>query len=396
MVDMEKGKRILFLISRFLDGGIDTVLVEYLNNLQLLTNHQLTLCIMLNMGDGLEVYLPRLSKQIEVVYLIPQLLTWYKRQAIKGKRNAVWSTVDELFLNPIRRQLVRSRLNQMAPRYDAVVDFDSCWGAFIKEGWPVRKIAFFHFSFRKELERVPRRIRRFEKKIARYDWVVTISDAMLQEGQDLFPAMAHKFVRIYNSLNLQQLEVKAGEAILANVVKTPYLLAVERLEEGQKDIATLLDAYAILNGFMGEHTPYMYIIGKGKDAKRLEQKARSLHLGDKTPRFLGFQSNPLPWMKNAVAIVHSAKFEGLPTVLIEALLLNKLIVSTDCPTGPREILNEGKAGLLVPVGNAEAFANAIKKILVDVELQHQILDGVNQHKRVFMPQDGIKKFESLL
>ena len=260
----------------------------------------------------------------------------------------------------------------------------------------MRKIAFFHFSFRKELERAPRRVRRLEGRLGRYDWVVTISDAMLQEGQVLFPAMAHKFVRIYNSVNVELLEAKAREVIAGEMMRRPYLLAVERLEEGQKDIGTLLDAYAILHGRMGEQTPYLYIIGKGKDGKRLEQKAESLNLGTWTPKFLGFQPNPLPWMKGAAVVVHSAKFEGLPTVLIEALLLGKLIVATDCPTGPREILDGGKAGLLVPVGNAVAFADAVEKVLVDVALQHRLLEGVHGHRSVFLPEDGIQRFESLL
>ena len=126
----------------------------------------------------------------------------------------------------------------------------------------------------------------------------------------------------------------------------------------------------------------LYIIGKGKDETQLKQLAKTLQVADKVV-FLGFQANPLPWILHCKIFVHSAKFEGLPTVLIEALLLDKLIVATDCPTGPREILDHGRCGLLTPVGNAPAFAAAIHQLLLDNDLQKQLLSAVKEHKKVF-------------
>ena len=76
-------------------------------------------------------------------------------------------------------------------------------------------------------------------------------------------------------------------------------------------------------------------------------------------------SNPYPYIKRCEIFVHSSQYEGLPTVMIEALLLDKMIVATDCPTGPREILNGGKAGILTPVGDIEALAKAMHEALTD-------------------------------
>ena len=100
-------------------------------------------------------------------------------------------------------------------------------------------------------------------------------------------------------------------------------------------------------------------------------------------------------MAKAQLIVHSSKFEGLPTVLIEALMLNKLIVSSDCPTGPAEILKNGKAGILVPVGDVEAFANAIEHILSDKQLQGNLLREIKKHKKTFMAEKNISTLEQL-
>jgi glycosyltransferase involved in cell wall biosynthesis len=112
--------------------------------------------------------------------------------------------------------------------------------------------------------------------------------------------------------------------------------------------------------------------------------------------FLGFQDNPYPWIDKARILIHSAKFEGLPTILIEGLMLNKLIVATDCPTGPKEILNEGKAGILVPVGNAEAMAEALNKLLTDEQLSATIINEVNMHSDTFSFKNTEKKFDNLI
>ena len=91
--------------------------------------------------------------------------------------------------------------------------------------------------------------------------------------------------------------------------------------------------------------------------------------------FLGFISNPYPWIQRCRLMVHSAKFEGLPTVMIEGLLLGKLIVASDCPTGPREILSGGAAGVLVPVGDAPVFASAIHRLLTDEAYARELARG---------------------
>lgn len=386
-------KRLLFLICRFLDGGIDTVMVEYLNNLTALTNHHVTLAITTAMGKKLEVYRSRLDPRIEVVYLVDKhWLTWYKQRVFLKGRNALMGAYDELMLNQLRRRLAQRRLNTLVKDYDVVIDFDSCHSSFMRKEWTAKKIAFFHFSFQKELERVPRRIRRFRQKIERYDHVVTISQVMQEEACRLFPEAAGKFVHIYNSLNPQKLQQKAEVNIEA---VQPFFVCVERLEESQKDITTLLQAYRLLTDCMGSDTPHLYIIGKGKDRELLKQTACELAI-EKETTFLGFLSNPYPWIKQALAVVHSAKFEGLPTALIEALLLDKLIIATDCPTGPREILGQGKAGILVPVGDAEALAKGMEQLAVDSELRNRLQQGISEQRRLFMPEKCIEQFEQLL
>ena len=78
---------------------------------------------------------------------------------------------------------------------------------------------------------------------------------------------------------------------------------------------------------------------------------------------MGFQPNPLRHVARARLFVLSSRFEGFPNVLLEALACGTPVVSTDCPSGPREILDDGAYGALVPVGNPAALAEAIARTL---------------------------------
>jgi glycosyltransferase involved in cell wall biosynthesis len=100
------------------------------------------------------------------------------------------------------------------------------------------------------------------------------------------------------------------------------------------------------------------ILGEGAERKSLEALIKELGVVDDV-RLLGFQKNPYTYMSRAAAFVLSSIYEGFPNVLLEALACACPIVSTDCPNGPAELLDDGQYGLLVPVGDDAAFAEAI-------------------------------------
>ena len=143
------------------------------------------------------------------------------------------------------------------------------------------------------------------------------------------------------------------------------------------------------------HEEKLYLLGKGRDEQLLRQLAEHLGIADSVV-FLGFSSNPYPWIAHAKAIAHSAKFEGLPTVMIESLIMGKLIVATDCPTGPREILDQGRAGLLTPVGDAAKMAEALHQLLTDEALQASLLTHASEYKQQFLFAHAGKLFDEVI
>jgi len=140
--------------------------------------------------------------------------------------------------------------------------------------------------------------------------------------------------------------------------QTPVILGAGRLTV-QKDFATLIRAFARLR----EARPcHLIILGEGRQEAQLKSLAAELHVQDMVS-FPGFTDNPYVYMARADLFVLSSRWEGSPNVLTEAMALGTPVVSTDCPSGPREILADGRYGPLVPVGDWQALATAMREVL---------------------------------
>ena len=385
--------KILFLLSRFLDGGIDAVLVDYLRFLAQREDYRITLAISIHMGE-LEVFRKQIPEQVQVVYLVDQpMLTRWRQQKITQRLPFYIKVYDEALLSPIRRMMTGRKLRQLAAQHDVVIDFDCCHYAYLKsvKTW---KVAWFHFSFKQLMEQNRRRTQRIGNHLRYYDRIVTISQAMLDEGKELFPWLEGRWRLVYNAKDEQLLQQRASEPVDDPRINDNYILAIERLEESQKDLSTLIRAYQLLRNEY-HHEEKLYLLGKGRDEQLLRQLAERLGIADSVV-FLGFSSNPYPWIAHAKAIAHSAKFEGLPTVMIESLIMGKLIVATDCPTGPREILDQGRAGLLTPVGDAAKLAESLHQVLTDNTLQTSLLTHANEYKHQFLFDHAGRLFDEVI
>jgi glycosyltransferase involved in cell wall biosynthesis len=134
----------------------------------------------------------------------------------------------------------------------------------------------------------------------------------------------------------------------------PVILGVGRLTR-QKDFPTLIRAFAEVRR---RRASRLMILGEGEDQAALQALIGELGLADDVA-LPGFRDNAIAYMARSALFALSSAWEGLPTVLIEALAAGTRVVSTDCPSGPREILQEGRLGTLVPVGDAAALTGAM-------------------------------------
>lgn len=153
-----------------------------------------------------------------------------------------------------------------------------------------------------------------------------------------------------------ELQAAPGESAAAPPAG-PYVLACGRLEP-QKDYGTLLRAFARV----ARQPLELVILGEGSQRAALVELARSLGIAGRV-RFPGFVAHPRPWYEGAALFAHSARWEGFPNALTEALTCRLPVVATDCPGAVGLLLDGGRLGALVPVGDDAALAAAIDAVL---------------------------------
>jgi glycosyltransferase involved in cell wall biosynthesis len=210
-------------------------------------------------------------------------------------------------------------------------------------------------SVRRRQRMVPHLVKRFYPWA---DYIIGNSQGVVDDLSQVIGLPREQIKILYNPVVTPELREKA-RALLDHpwfaAGQPPVVLAVGRLTK-QKDFPTLMQAF----GQVAQTRPArLIILGEGPDRLALEVLAQQLGLADKVA-LPGFVENPYAYMSRASLYVLSSRWEGLPTVLIEALYCGPPIIATDCPSGPREILANGQHGLLVPVGDVPALAQAIE------------------------------------
>lgn len=175
---------------------------------------------------------------------------------------------------------------------------------------------------------------------------------------------------IYNPAVDDSIRQKAAEpfSLPVQAQGKKILLTVGRLNV-EKDHSTLLRAFANYN--LKYPLSILIIVGEGPLKDNLAQQIKQLGLQQDVLLF-GFQENPYKWMAACDVFILSSQFEGFGNVLAEAMSLGKTIVSTNCPVGPAEILDNGKFGYLCPVADPIAMAEAIEKA-IEYPLEKEML-----------------------
>jgi len=189
------------------------------------------------------------------------------------------------------------------------------------------------------------------------DKVVCVSEGVLEDSARLAGLTAGQLTVIRNPVITPRLATLAAAAVdhpWAHDDSVPLILGAGRLTE-QKDFDTLVRAFAIVRL---ARPARLVILGDGRMRSKLEARIKELGL-DNDVALPGFTPNPYAWMARAALFVLSSAWEGSPNVLTEALALGTPSVSTDCPSGPREVLAGGRFGPLVAVGDASALGTAM-------------------------------------
>jgi glycosyltransferase involved in cell wall biosynthesis len=189
------------------------------------------------------------------------------------------------------------------------------------------------------------------------DRVIAVSEGVAEDTAAITGLPRSRIAVVRNPVVTPRLAAMAKETVdhpWLRAGEVPVILGAGRLTR-QKDFPTLLRAFARARR---EQPCRLIVLGEGPDRAEIERLVRELGLDDDVS-LPGYTGNPYAYMARAGLFVLSSRWEGSPNVLTEALAVGTPVVSTDCPSGPREILREGRLGPLVPVGDEEAIARAI-------------------------------------
>lgn len=199
----------------------------------------------------------------------------------------------------------------------------------------------------------------------RADRVVANSQAVARDLIEKFRVPPGKVSVIHNPLDLgliERLSLEEPSYDLGAETSLPLILGVGSLT-ALKDFPTLIRAFAIVRS---NRECRLAILGEGPNLRELQDLVAELHL-QKEVLLPGFVNNPFAWMRRAKVLVTSSLTEGCPNALMQALACGTAVVSTDCAGGCSEILEGGRWGRMVPVGDFQAMAAAI---LATMDCQH--------------------------
>lgn len=200
---------------------------------------------------------------------------------------------------------------------------------------------------------------------------------------------------VHNGIDLHDLETKAKNNIDWSLFEgKKVVLAVGRFTEA-KAYPVLLDSFRMLLDKTQDADVRLLILGEGELESTVREVIRELKLENQVV-LGGFVDNPCPYMKLADVYVLSSAFEGFPNALLEAFWLNGHVVSTDCQTGPSEIITHEKDGLLVPVNDSGELADALFSMLTDTRLREQVRQESHQRAKDFSIESMYAKYDHLL
>ncbi|WP_164014778.1 glycosyltransferase [Pyxidicoccus trucidator] len=213
--------------------------------------------------------------------------------------------------------------------------------------------------------------------------------------QALVPVRPEQLEVIPNFVDGDKVRV-AGEAPLPDwavpIYQKPVVIAVGRLEN-QKAFDVLIRSHSLLRASGLDH--HLLILGEGSLQAELEALVKSL--GVESSVFMpGFTPNPHALMRRAAAFALSSRFEGLPMVLLEALALGCPVVSTDCPSGPAELLEHGRHGVMVPMEDPKALADALGRIMDDEAYRQDLSQRAHRRSEELSADRALRAWESLL
>lgn len=344
-------------------GGLEVAAVDYINKF-IEKGYEIDLLVDYDFGKE-NIREKQIIQKIKIEYLKSEKLSRliYKLRTL-GKRNKFYNIFLYFLIILSDYILWNKKLKEIKKKnYDITITFFQYLPSYITKIKNIKHLIFLHGSVEHYFLGIRKYFKKnFGKKLDKFNYICTVSEGLKEQVAEIFPSIEENKVKvIYNPINFRRiLDLSNDKKDLNNeekdLLESDYICTVCRIDEEQKDLKTLIEAYQSIKE---NYKMKLIIIGDGPDKEKLKKITESIS----DIYFLGKKKNPYIWIKNSKIFILSSKFEGFGLVLVEALLLNKKVISSDCKVGPSEILENGKYGELFEVGNNEELIKKIEKII---------------------------------
>jgi glycosyltransferase involved in cell wall biosynthesis len=370
--------KVLFFISSLDGGGAERVMVNLLGNIE---GSRIEPVLVLLYPAATSPYREYLSENIRII-------------VVERSTNSFFEKIKQfiLFIRSVHKERPRILLSMLTHNNLMAL----CAGILLR----IRVIVCEHITLGEDIKTeegkrmlgVP--VAPLVKILYGYaDRVIAVSEGIKRNLIEEFRIPARKIRVIYNPIDsaaITELSTIPPEHPFFQG-RAPVVMGAGRLVT-QKRFDILIKAFSSVAKEMDAR---LIILGEGPGREALQKLVRDLGMEDKVS-LAGFHGNPYQFLSRADVFVLSSGYEGLPMVILEAMACGVPVISTDCRSGPREILQNGRCGLLVPVGDEAALSKGIVTLLRDRTLRENFSKAGKERAKDFSVSEVIAQYINIM
>ena len=375
--------KILFLHKWLVMGGIERILINYLSILS--QENDLQIDVLIDYDTESSIFREEIPSNVNLFHVFERNYFEKKKNLYKEKNNNLIKKIIYKITNFREKLVKRKYLTNLVRNgnYTVIINFSNHFDPYICfNNIRIPIIRWQHSTYEISIKE-----KNFLKE---YDKIVVICEDMRDFLLNQTKISPEKFSVIYNPVNIEKIRRLSNEKI--DFIIEDFFVQMARIDKNKKHKDLILIYSELIKRGI---TQKLVIIGDGPELNSLKHLTKQLNLQDKCI-FLGEISNPYPYMKNATLFLHTSEKEGLPTVLLESLILGVPVIAMNCPTGPREILDNGKFGVLVDMGDFESFINKTKEYTKNKMKIEMLKENIENHLLKFSEVEIKNKFLSTI
>ena len=349
----KRKKNILFIIHDISNAGIERVCLDILNGVN-------------KEKYGLFVLLYQSKGQNTFDVNLPENITYFKRD-IRTVRNKICRIIYLFY------QIVRSIKKSNAKLIVSFIPFTNSIIFIIHSFMCYEHIATQHNLLSRDISLLKGKASIYKALLwkfiyKRLQYLITVSNSIKKDLISNFGVKENKVKVIYNGVDLERINQSIKNKLDISIDK--YIVYVGRIEY-QKSVDTLIQAFSIVRKSLNDLN--LIVMGEGSLLVEIKKKVENIGCMQ-TIHFIGFQSNPYIYIKNALCLVLPSLFEGFGCVITEAMACGTPVIATNIE-GPKEIITHGYNGLLFAPKDYEKLAMEIEKIINNEDLRKILISN---------------------